>query len=268
MLIALLRLALLLLLLILPITGFVATLLAPLRLLLARVRSSLASGLLRTLSRLLAVRLLVFAGLALVAFPTCRTVLRLVPHLLVGLPALLPIGSLPFLPPPLPTIRVLLLVLASLALIAVIRITRLAIALARRLLLRRRRGVDLESLPVGDRAIRLVGPGIGRDRPVLENAPRTTAKFRRNQRFGTAEVHAAVTDEQFATAAGIAAREPRLDAHARQAEVGIQGFDPHGHRSIGRNGQNLLCRHFDLHFRREIRNHLDPVLEPACQIVR
>ncbi len=122
------------------------------------------------------------------------------------------------------------------------------------------RGVDLERLPAGVRNVWRLRPRVDCHGAVLEHAPRPRPEPLGNDPRAPLEEARLLLGKQRDARLDRAAAQTRLDADAGQREIGVEG--PHANRDwcAGRHPCRRLPRLLDRHLRREIRDHLDPML--------
>ena len=159
-----------------------------------------------------------------------------------------------------------LLAAASFALLArrhlaVARFTRLPVWIGggRRCRTRRCRGIDLQRLPVAHGNVGRVRSRVFRHGPILERAAGRHAELCGDQR-GRPAKGLATAHEQFLPRLLTPRLQPRLHAHARQAEVGVDRLHADRHRRVGRHPHHLLRGFLDGDLGGEIGDHLDAIL--------
>ena len=142
----------------------------------------------------------------------------------------------------------------------------LPLGLRRRRFLRRRRRVDLQRPPLRRRFVRLLRPRVGRHGAILEHHSRLRSERLWHQRLRDARGLPRAAHEQFGALLHRASRQPRLHPHARQPEVGIDRPHPHGYGRSRWHLQRLGLRHLDRYLGREVRHHLDAMLQAAQDV--
>ena len=142
----------------------------------------------------------------------------------------------------------------------------LPLGLRRRRLLRRSRSVDLERPPFRLHLVRLLGPRVAGHGAILELHAGLGPERLGHERLRHGRGLPRTAHEQFLTLLDRGSRQPRLHAHARQPEVGIDRPHAHRHRRSRRHLEHLRLGHLDRHLGRQVGHHLDAMLEAAHDV--
>ena len=132
---------------------------------------------------------------------------------------------------------------------------------------RRRGGIDFKRLPCSVRDIRLIRTRVNGHAAVFKHAPRPSPDLLRHQLRAAVESSPdiAVRQHDFRLSGGqraaVLGQHAGLDAHADEAEVGIERPHPDGHRSPRRHPHRRFSGLLDRDLGSQVRQHLDAVLQ-------